>query len=197
VASQKGYVPYRNAAGGVPLVQKTQEKYIIEHPLSFLHKTYETYLRDTPYNGSPTLGFASELGLLNYGISSWAVALYFVLIGVVFSVLRASSKTKDYLGKLKQSYCFLIALVIFVLINVLIFISWSRISFPVIEGIQSRYFIPDTFPLLFFILPILKKDIKLTNTFYVLFPACLVLIQLAGVVAVYYQYYAPALKPLI
>lgn len=195
VLAQKGYVPYRTAAAGVPLVQKTQEEYIMTRPFSFLHKLYMTYLRDTPYNGSPTLGYISELGLLNYGIASWAIALYFILIGSTFTRLRGNSDSGDYLSGYTRVYVLLVVFAIFMLINVLIFISWSRISFPVIEGIQSRYFIPALIPLIFVFLPIHRRYMTRTETsrLALVVVLCLLVIHIAAAVAVYHQFYVPPL----
>ena len=197
--AEQHYIPARQATGGIIMNQKAHELFIVEHPFSFLHKIYKTYFRNTAYYNYRGffVGYVSQLGLgdPNYVLPDWGVFIYTILLSGVFIYIRQKNKHEYYLEKYRRYYSLLLVLVLFLAINALIFISWSPISAPLIEGIQARYFIPITMPLLFFLLPIYKKDIKLTRTFYATVPLCLVLIQLAAVLAVHYRFYAPALTP--
>jgi len=188
IVAQKGYTPYRAAVAGVPINQATQEKFMLEHPLSFGRKLSQTYIQNTAYNQDPVLGYVGQLASLDYYVPGWTVALYFILLSMVFMALRSGAKIKEYLSVKIKLLSLGIAILLFVAVNVLVFISWSQISFPGIDGIQSRYFIPVLLPFIFCLLPLYKKDISLSRTFYISVPVSLIIIQLAAVTAVYNQF---------
>jgi uncharacterized membrane protein len=190
VGQKEMAIPYRTLTTGIEINQKAQEAYILRHPLSFIHKLYDTYVRSNPYSSDPLWAYVGVLGAIGYTIPNWAVCLYFVLVGAVFVALRNNAKRSDFLSTKSRAYVICLVAVIFLAINALIFITWSRIKLPVIEGIQSRYFIPLAPLLLFVFLPILKKETALPRSFYMYVPALLITIQLATLMAVYYQFYA-------
>jgi uncharacterized membrane protein len=173
------------------LDQKTQEKYLLQHPVSFAHKLYDTYLRSNPYSFDPVWAYVGVLGTIAYNIPDWAVCLYFMLLGAVFVALRKDSIKTDYLKLSNRLYALIFAAVLFLGVNAIIFVTWSRIKVPIIEGIQSRYFIPLAPLLILIFLPIHKNKSTLSKTFYYCVPLVLIVIQLATLAAVYYQFYAP------
>lgn len=189
----QNYVPVRQAVAGVVINQHAHEQYLITHPLGFVHKIYETYFKVTPYEPSWILGYAKELGDTSYSLPGWAVAVYLLLLGATFASLR-SSRREEYLEALKRRYSLLLVVGLFLFINVIIFVSWSRINRPVIQGIQSRYFIPILPPLILALLPIYNNKQNLSKKFYIIVPVALVFIQLAAVLAVFYRYYLPPMS---
>jgi uncharacterized membrane protein len=189
LVAQKQYISYRTVATGIVLDQKKQELYLLQHPLSFGHKLYDTYLRSNPYALDPVWSYVGVLGATGYNIPSWAVCLYFALFGAVIVKLRDNAKKSDYLIPSRQWFTTAVATCLFLAINAIIFISWSRIKIPIIEGIQSRYFIPILPLLIFILLPVYKRAGTFAKTSYYFIPVLLLLIQLATLAAVYYQFY--------
>jgi uncharacterized membrane protein len=188
--SQKDYVSYRTLTTGIPINEKIQEAFLLNHPLSFAHKLYDTYLRVNPYSYDPIWGIVGVLTSIGFSIPEWAIALYFLSLGVVLTKIRNGANNEDYLSKAKRWYSFGLAVMLFLAINAAVYVSWSREKVQIIEGIQSRYFIPLSLLAVFFLLPVYKKKANLTNNFYYFFSFSVVIIQLAAIASIYYQFYA-------
>jgi uncharacterized membrane protein len=98
---------------------------------------------------------------------------------VVFSfiVLRSGARKSDYLKKKERLYISAMLFILFIIVNLGIFIIWSRPSYPAIEGLQSRYLIPLTIPLVLCLLPIYKKIQNVPKFFYVICIASVIFVQ--------------------
>ncbi len=184
------HVSYRTISGGANIDENINESFLLDHPLTFGHKLYDTYLRVTPYSSSdPEWGFVGVLTATGMSIPAWAVGLYFATLGGVFVKLREGAVKREYLSIAKRGYIFGITLVLFMAVNAAVFVSWSREKVQIIEGIQSRYFIPISLLAVFFMIPIYRSNVKLSNTFFYFYVLAIAIIQLSAILAIYYQFY--------
>ena len=197
IVARKGDFPYKTIATGLPFNETYQEKYLIHHPITFAHKLYTTYfvynpnLVGSPYNYDIFIGYVGILGNLGYAIAGWAIALYFLLVGGVFTALVYGAKSIEFVSRRARLFIFCLLTLLFLLINASLFITWSPANLPYIDGLQSRYFIPVLIALILCLLPLRKKTIIISRTFLILVPLCLVLIHLSAAVSVYKHFYAP------
>ncbi len=196
--SHRGYVPFKTIATGLPHSESANAKYIIEHPLSFARKVYDTNLvpvpyskNYVPYNQDLVLGYGGILSNLSYGLPGWAIATYFILLGAVFTVFIHGAKATEFISRLGRLSVFGLVVALCLLVDAALFITWSSPDLPYIDGLQSRYFIPAVIPLLLCLLPLRKKGFAISTNFRRLVPICLILIHLLAAIAVYQRFYLP------
>lgn len=140
-------VPYRNVALIDPVVPDAhaQMQYVAHHPLAFFAATLKT-IPDT-YTGV----MVGAHGLVGqhfipafYGIMLGLV--WFALLAVIVVILPINIKP----SRIIRGASGLTGLGLFGAVYFLIYLSWSAVGAPIVDGIQGRYLIP-LLPLLIFI----------------------------------------------
>lgn len=142
-----------------PVDPKAQLAIILSHPLSFAHKLIYTSLTQagTYYNQ-----FFGNFGWLDTPMPT-LMGLGF-LIALTLSIYIEGKndvvkKQSDVLEMVKGLWILAIFVIIVVLIEVTLFLNFSKPNFRIIQGIQGRYFIPISF-LFFCSLHYLKASIQ-------------------------------------
>lgn len=188
ILSQEGLTPYKYLIDSVYLKPSDQIDYLIWHPLTFLKQMFWSYIHIYESIGDPFLNFIQQTSLAVI-VPGWASVLYVMLLTTTVIAIRCAAKVKSYLSKSQQLFCIGVGTLLFLLINVLLFISWTLVDSKVILGVQSRYFIPVLLISILAFLPFSKEKTQLSNKFCWGIIGCLFIIQLSLTMNIYFYYY--------
>lgn len=118
-----------------------QIKYILSHPVEF-SKNFIIAIKN---NIRPYLKQLNTYGWLNYSYHLLSIIFLFVIYKVSFV------KTNFNIGFIRKSFISLLCLGIFIITNLALYLTWTRVGSVNIDGVQGRYFIPciSLIPLIF------------------------------------------------
>lgn len=130
-----------------------QLKYIIQNPVTYILTLFRTIYID--FNGYISGFIGENLCWFDVSISS----MFYRLICLLFVLIAVLDSTKiDNTNKLLQ---FIVSALVILLIFTSEYLAWTDVYSNVIKGVQGRYFIPLTIPLLLlFNLDNLKFDLN-------------------------------------
>lgn len=115
-------------------------KYVIKYPL----QTIQVFLKTLEVNGNWYINtmIGSSLGWLNININLLLIFLFKILfIGACLNNKDAKDEI-TYFNWKQKSFILILIMSVIALIELALFVSWTHLGNPVIEGIQGRYFIP-------------------------------------------------------
>ena len=124
-------------SSGMPLDANPPEQFalLLQHPYRILMLFARTLLTKSWFYLLSSVG---TLGMLEYRVSAWVYVLY---AGVAAAIINKSKKERTITKPIMYFILGTILLEILCLMLVL-YVTWTTVGNPVIEGIQGRYFWP-------------------------------------------------------
>lgn len=193
--AQHGNVPFLAVATNSDFSENAQVSYLLRHPINVLFRLVRAYSPAKHYPGTSAGWLVTDyvgcLGLNAYFIPNWATALYFAVLGGAGAALHKGAHKPDFLSTRARWGTGALVLGLFVLVNLMLFVTWTPLSDPVINGIQARYFIPIMAVLPLCFVPLHKKDRSMPRLFAGCILVGLAVIQLTAALALLgkYHYY--------
>lgn len=142
-----------------PVDPKTQLEIILANPLAFAHKLVHTLLTQA---GNYYDQFFGVFGWLDTPMPSLLALGFLIALTIsayIGGVEDAVGKPAETVNLLKGLWLLFIFALIVILIEVTLFLNFSKPNLSIIQGVQGRYFIPISF-LFFSSLSFLKQSIK-------------------------------------
>lgn len=132
-----------------------QLSFILHNPLEFL----KTLLRTSSHYGEfyITSMLLSPLSWLSLTISSKILSLYLVILAI--AIMIEDSKVK--LKMISKGWIIVLSGIMIFAVYLALYITWTSVGGPIIEGIQGRYFLPIGFLLL--LLTVGRKKLYINN----------------------------------
>ncbi len=129
-----------------------QITYILQKPVEYTKIFFNTFEEKGAYYVKTFLG--SELGLLNIKIPE----IYIIIYMISLSILPFLEKNEKSLTKMQKWLMIVISLILILLVETGLYITWSGLKTSIIEGVQGRYFIP---VFILILLSIINKNNKI------------------------------------
>jgi uncharacterized membrane protein len=138
-----------------------QIAFVLTHPLGYLSTLFNTFL----YNRSSLPSSPDNLWISTYGVFSWLVygmpwrsaIIGFGLLAASLIVYPENKDAKSMTTSTRATFITICCLMMLASATVL-YISWTKVGSPVIEGLQGRYFLP--------ILPLLAPGLVAIKSFH-------------------------------
>lgn len=127
----------------LPYVNPSEQvKYIFSHPFNFAYS-----ILDAAFNRIDGR-FRQVIGYLGWTDTKLNNFIYYSYLLVLSYVALIDSDDDTSITNFHKLLIFVIISIIFVIISLSIYLSWSSVGSKTIDGIQGRYFIPLIFPLM-------------------------------------------------
>lgn len=142
-----------------------QIKFILHNPILYLKIILKTFME----NGS--FYFRSFIGILGWLDTNFPIPVYITYY--VFLILSSVVNNKNVMFNFKRRiYMIVLFLIMIIIIFTSLYVSYTQVGNPDIQGVQGRYFIPIALLLL---LPLesLKVKIKNFNLISVIYVVCI------------------------
>lgn len=119
--------------------EKVTLDYMFSDPLHTIGVLFRTFQRNADYYVGGAIG--RTLGWLDISITPLVFSGY--IVALLVSVLTTNRENR--IKSIDKIWCFCCCILLTALVYVSLFISWTRVSSNLIEGIQGRYFLPVLF----------------------------------------------------
>lgn len=157
-----------------------QVKYILTNPIKYLMTVGTTIVEKGTFYFFTFFG--SLLGHFNIGLAE--PYILFLAFFIIYTFFQENKKEYTLNAAQKVGF-FVIALICTGLIFTSIYVQWTAVRSPIIEGIQGRYFIPLALPILFLLNPISNQNKKDHDLFVFSMIAAISVYMLTSVIAFY------------
>jgi uncharacterized membrane protein len=131
--ARKTMVPY-----GPPGVDAAAQVNFLHNPIGFIKAFFATYA--TPVSDSFVQNYVIGVGPVVAWLPIWASYLYTTFLIASLAGIRTTSRAV--FTRAQKWITSALGVTIFVTISLLLYISWTPVGAPIIEGMQSRYFTP-------------------------------------------------------
>lgn len=110
------------------------------HPKRFLRVLWNTYM--TEYGDEEVRGVVGVFGAADTKYPLWMTLGFVLILGYFAGVVVSDEDKKIYVNKLTRLIILGLVAFYFILVNLLIYLSFSPFNFNIIYGVQGRYFLP-------------------------------------------------------
>lgn len=184
LAAKGVMVPYSPL--GVVVDPGAQLMHILHYPLGFIKTVFISLV--SPVSDMFLTAYVISVGPVRSWLPVWATFAYTIFLVLCFFGLQ--SKSKAALSIAHKQLLVLLGCGIIAVIALLLYVSWTPVGAPVIDGMQARYFTP----LLILLLPLVTQYARkqnatsgiLSEAWYRYVPVAFLL---ASIVAAFYYFY--------
>ena len=136
-----------------------QVRYLINNPFDIFKIAYNTFIKHGWFYLTSLAGY---FRWFEFKVSDFYIYVYLLFFGYI------CLSDKNDMSQKKKKLLLISVLIIIIMIFGALYVTWSGYKYPVVEGVQGRYFLPLIIPLVVSLMPnkeIIKKDDKIIYSF--------------------------------